>query len=162
MTYKETLDYINSVRLNQWKLGLSRTRELLHMLGDPQDKLKFVHIGGTNGKGSTSAMIESVLRNAGYKTGLFPSPYLEEFRERIRVGGKKISEGDLCRITEKVKAAADTMEDDPSHFEIVTAIGMIYFSEMKCDIVVLEVGLGGEFDATNIIKAPEVSVLTNI
>ena len=162
MTYKETLDYINSVRLNQWKLGLSRTRELLHMLGDPQDKLKFVHIGGTNGKGSTSAMIESVLRNAGYKTGLFPSPYLEEFRERIRVGGKKISEADLCRITEKVKAAADTMEDDPSHFEIVTAIGMIYFSEMKCDIVVLEVGLGGEFDATNIIKAPEVSVLTNI
>ena len=83
MTYKETLDYINSVRLNQWKLGLSRTRELLHMLGDPQDKLKFVHIGGTNGKGSTSAMIESVLRNAGYKTGLFPSPYLEEFREMI-------------------------------------------------------------------------------
>lgn len=162
MNYKETLDYINSVRLNQWKLGLSRTRELLRMLGDPQDNLKFVHIGGTNGKGSTSAMIESVLRAAGYRTGMFPSPYIEEFRERIRVSGEMISEEDLCRITGKVKAAADSMEDEPSHFEIVTAIGMLYFYEKKCDIVVLEVGLGGEFDATNIIKAPEVSVLTNI
>lgn len=162
MNYKETLDYINSVRLNQWKLGLSRTRELLNMLGNPQDNLKFVHIGGTNGKGSTSAMIESVLRAAGYRTGLFPSPFIEEFRERIRVSGRLIPEEDLCRITEKVKAAADSMEDEPSHFEIVTAIGMLYFDEMKCDIVVLEVGLGGEFDATNIIKAPEISVLTNI
>ena len=162
MNYKETLDYINSVRLNQWKLGLSRTRELLNMLGNPQDNLKFVHIGGTNGKGSTSAMIESVLRAAGYRTGLFPSPFIEEFRERIRVSGRLIPEEDLCRITAKVKAAADSMEDEPSHFEIVTAIGMLYFDEMKCDIVVLEVGLGGEFDATNIIKAPEVSVLTNI
>ena len=162
MNYKETLDYINSVRLNQWKLGLSRTRELLHMLGDPQDNLKFVHIGGTNGKGSTSAMIESVLRAAGYRTGLFPSPFIEEFRERIKVSSRKISEEDLCRITAAVKDAADSMEDEPSHFEIVTAIGMLYFSEMKCDIVVLEVGLGGEFDATNIIKNPEAVVLTNI
>ena len=162
MDYKETLDYINSVRRNVWKLGLSRTRELLHMLGDPQDELRFIHIGGTNGKGSTSAMIESVLRAAGYRTGLFPSPYIEEFRERIRVSGENISEEDLCRLTELVKSKADTMEDEPSHFEIVTAIGMLYFHEKKCDIVVLEVGLGGEFDASNVIKAPEAAVLTNI
>lgn len=132
------------------------------MLGDPQDDLKFVHIGGTNGKGSTSAMIESVLRTAGYRTGLFPSPYIEEFRERICVSGEMISEDELCRITERVKSFADTMEDEPSHFEIVTAIGMLYFKEKNCDIVVLEVGLGGEFDASNVIKAPDVAVLTNI
>lgn len=132
------------------------------MLGDPQDDLKFVHIGGTNGKGSTSAMIESVLRTAGYRTGLFPSPYIEEFRERICVSGEMISEDELCRITERVKSFADTMEDEPSHFEIVTAIGMLYFKEKDCDIVVLEVGLGGEFDASNVIKAPDVAVLTNI
>lgn len=162
MNYQETLDYINSVRRNVWKLGLSRTRELLHMLGDPQDDLRFVHIGGTNGKGSTSAMIESVLRTAGYRAGLFPSPYIEEFRERICVSGEMISEDELCRITERVKSFADTMEDEPSHFEIVTAIGMLYFKEKNCDIVVLEVGLGGEFDASNVIKAPDVAVLTNI
>ena len=162
MTYQETLDYINSVRHNQWKLGLSRTIELLHMLGDPQDELKFVHVGGTNGKGSTCAMIESVLRSAGYRTGIFPSPYIEEFRERIRVSGEMISEEDLCRITDRVRSCADAMEDVPSHFEIVTAIGMLYFREMECDIVVLEVGLGGEFDATNIIDPPEAAVLTNI
>ena len=162
MTYKEALDYINSVRLNQWKLGLSRTRELLNMLGDPQNSLRFVHVGGTNGKGSTCAMIESVLRAADYRTGVFPSPYIEEFRERIQVNGIMISEEDLCSVTEEVKACADKMEDEPSHFEIVTAIGMMYFSRMKCDMVVLEVGLGGEFDATNIIEAPEVAVLTNI
>ncbi|MBQ6389868.1 MAG: bifunctional folylpolyglutamate synthase/dihydrofolate synthase [Mogibacterium sp.] len=162
MNYQETLDYINSVRHNQWKLGLSRTIELLHMLGDPQNELKFVHVGGTNGKGSTCAMIESVLREAGYRTGIFPSPYIEDFRERIRVNGEMISEEDLCRITDRVRECADSMEDVPSHFEIVTAIGMLYFRDMRCDIVVLEVGLGGEFDATNIIEPPEVAVLTNI
>lgn len=162
MNYQETLDYINSVRRNVWKLGLSRTRELLNMLGNPQDELRFMHIGGTNGKGSTSAMLESVLRAAGCRTGLFPSPYVEEFRERIQVSGVKISEEDLCRITERVEICADKMDDEPSHFEIVTAIGMLYFKEQKCDIVVLEVGLGGEFDASNVIKAPDVAVLTNI
>ena len=162
MNYKETLDYINSVRLNQWKLGLSRTRELLQRLGDPQKDLKFVHVGGTNGKGSTCAMLESVLRAAGFRTGIFPSPFIEEFRERIQVNGEMISEDDLCRITGMVKAEADSMDDEPSHFEIVTAIGMLYFKMMKCDMVVLEVGLGGEFDATNIIEPPETAVLTNI
>lgn len=162
MDYRETLDYINSVRLNQWKLGLSRTRELLSRLGDPQKELRFVHVGGTNGKGSTCAMLESVMRAAGFRTGIFPSPFIEEFRERIQVDGEMIPEDDLCRITEMVKAEADRMEDEPSHFEIVTAIGMLYFRNRKCDIVVLEVGLGGEFDATNIIDPPEASVLTNI
>ena len=162
MDYQETLDYINSVRHNQWKLGLSRTRDLLHMLGDPQNELRFVHVGGTNGKGSTCAMLESVLRAAGYRTGIFPSPYIEDFRERLQVSGKMISKDELCRITSIVRDAAETMEDHPSHFEIVTAIGMLYFRQMQCDIVVLEVGLGGEFDATNIIEPPEVSVLTNI
>ena len=162
LSYQETLDYINSVRLNQWKLGLSRTRELLDKLGNPQKDLRFVHVGGTNGKGSTCAMLESVLRAAGYRTAIFPSPFIEDFRERMQVSGEMISREALCRLTGIVKAAADTMEDEPSHFEIVTAIGMMYFREMKCDIVVLEVGLGGEFDATNIIDPPELAVLTNI
>ena len=162
MTKQEAVDYINAHNWSQWRLGLGRITELLGRLGDPQNELRFVHIAGSNGKGSTCAMIERILREAGYRTGLFPSPYIEDFRERIQVCGEYISEEDLCEITEIVKKEADAMEDHPSQFELVTAIGMIYFCRQKCDIVVLEVGLGGEFDATNVIKAPEVAVITHI
>lgn len=162
MTKQEAVDYINAHNWSQWRLGLGRITELLERLGNPQNELRFVHIAGSNGKGSTSAMIERILREAGYRTGLFPSPYIEDFRERIQVSGEYISEEDLCEITELVRVEADAMEDHPSQFELVTAIGMIYFCRRKCDIVVLEVGLGGEFDATNVIKAPEAAVITHI
>ena len=162
MTIAEAIDYINAHTWSQWKLGLSRTEELLRLLGDPQKSLRFVHVAGSNGKGSTCAMVERILREAGYRTGFYPSPYIEDFRERIQVCGKYITEEALCRITARVRDAADSMEDHPSQFEIITAIGLVYFKEKKCDLVVLEVGLGGIFDSTNVIDAPEVAVITNI
>jgi len=162
MTAKEAIDYLNHYGWSQWKLGIERTQELLSRVGNPHDTLKFIHVAGTNGKGSTCAMLESVLRTAGYKTGFYPSPFIENFRERIQVAGSMIPEDDLARITEKVGAAAQAMEEHPTHFELITAIGMIYFAEQKCDIVVLEVGLGGTFDSTNVISAPLVSVICNI
>lgn len=162
MTLQQAIDYINDHTWSQWRLGLDRTRELLRRLGDPQKELKFVHVAGSNGKGSTCAMLERILREAGYKTGFFPSPYIEDFRERIQVCGEYITEKALCDITEMVREAADAMEDHPSQFELITAIGMVYFAQSACDIVVLEVGLGGEFDATNVIDAPEVAVITHI
>ena len=162
MTAEEAISYINQYSYSRNKTGLHRSRELLSKLGNPQDKLKFIHVGGTNGKGSACAMLESILRCAGYKTGLFPSPFIEEFTERIQVCGNHIPLTDLARITETVKEIAEGMSERPTHFELVTAVGMQYFMEQKCDIVVLEVGMGGEFDATNVIKPPLVSVLTNI
>ena len=162
MTIKEAIDYINAHTWSQWKLGLSRTEDLLRLLGNPQKQLRFVHVAGSNGKGSTCAMVERILREAGYVTGFYPSPYIEDFRERIQVCGEYITEEALCRITARVRDAADSMEDHPSQFEIITAIGLLYFAEKNCNIVVLEVGLGGIFDSTNVIDAPEVAVITNI
>lgn len=143
-----------------------RVTELMHRLGDPQDQLKFVHITGTNGKGSTSSFIERALREAGYKTGLYTSPYIERFNERIRICGEDIPDQDLADITEKVKEASLSMlangMKEPTIFEMVTAVAFIYFARNNCDIVVLEVGMGGRLDATNIIKEAEVSVITGI
>lgn len=161
-TAEEAIKYLNDCHWATWKLGLSRTKDLLHLLGDPQKNLKFVHIAGTNGKGSTCAMTESVLRHAGYKTGMFPSPYIERFNERIQVDCEEIPDTDLARITGIVADAADSMEDHPRHFELVTAIGMMWFAEQNCDIVVLEVGMGGAFDSTNVIDPPEAAVICNI
>ena len=162
MTFQEAIRYIEAASWSQWKLGLDRTRQLLCALGDPQKKLRFVHVAGTNGKGSTTAMIESVLRRAGYRTGMYPSPFIEDFRERIQVCGKYISEEALCTLTARVRAVADKMEDHPTQFELITAIGMLYFAQEGCDIVVLEVGMGGMYDSTNVIDAPELAVMTSI
>ena len=142
--------------------GLDRTRELLGRLGNPHMGLKFVHITGTNGKGSTAAMVSSVLRKAGLKTGLYTSPHLWHFGERFQVNGAPIADEDLGRITETVLEAARDMTDPATEFELMTAVAMVYFKEQRCDIVVLEVGLGGRLDSTNIIPAPEVAVITNL
>lgn len=142
--------------------GLSRTRELLGRLGDPHMGLKFVHITGTNGKGSTAAMVSSVLRKAGLKTGLYTSPHLWHFGERFQVDGRPIADEDLGRITETVLKAAENMTDPATEFELMTAVAMVYFREQRCDLVVLEVGLGGRLDSTNIIPAPEAAVITNL
>ncbi len=162
MTMQEVLDYVNTYVWSTFRLGLERTEELLHRLGDPQKQLKFIHVAGTNGKGSICAMTERILREAGYRTGFYPSPEIETFTERIRVNGEYIPEADLTRIAEIVAREADAMEDHPSQFELVTAIGLVYFAERKCDFTVLEVGMGGALDSTNVIDAPEVAVLTNI
>ncbi|MGO5023654.1 bifunctional folylpolyglutamate synthase/dihydrofolate synthase [Lawsonibacter sp. LCP25S3_G6] len=142
--------------------GLERTRELLGRLGDPHMGLKFVHITGTNGKGSTAAMVSSVLQKAGFKTGLYTSPHLWYFGERFQINGVPIADTDLGRITELVLKAAQNMTDPATEFELMTAVAMVYFKEQNCDIVVLEVGLGGRLDSTNIIPAPEVAVITNL
>ena len=162
MTAQEAIAYIENYTWSTTRLGLGRTRALLQALGDPQKRLKFVHVAGSNGKGSTCAMLDSILRAAGYCTGLYTSPYIQDFCERMRVNGRNIPGETLARLTERVKAIADRMEDHPSQFELVTAIAMQYFLEAGCEIVVLEVGMGGALDSTNAIDAPEVAVITNL
>ena len=160
MTGQEAIDYIHSFQWEKHAPGLGRMRQLLQMLGDPQKELKFVHVAGTNGKGSTRAMLASVLKAAGYRVGLNTSPYIVTFHERIRVDGEMISDEALAALTERVRPAAEAMEEHPTEFELITAIAMLYFKEQNCDIVVLEVGLGGGLDASNVIDCPEVAVLT--
>jgi len=162
MTYDEAIEYIHSVVWRGSRPGLSRIRELLSLLGNPQDGLRFIHIAGTNGKGSTSAMTEAILREAGYKTGLFVSPYIKSFNERIAFCGEPIGNEDLAKITAQVRPFADAMADPPTEFELITAIGLCYFKQMNCDIVVLETGMGGRLDSTNVIKAPLATVITGI
>lgn len=166
MEYREVLRYIGGTKKFGAKLGLEKPRRLMELLGDPQDSLRFVHIAGTNGKGSTAAFLSEILIRSGYKTGLFTSPFLHEFNERMRVDGKNISDDVLGQVMERVKRAADRMEQEgeeyPTEFEIVTAAAFCYFAQEACDIVILEVGLGGRFDATNIIRTPLLSVITSI
>lgn len=162
MTPTEAIGYIENYSWSTTRLGLERTRELLEKLGNPQKSLKFIHVTGSNGKGSTCAMLASIFEQAGYKVGLYISPYIQDFCERIQINGVNIPGETLARITEEVKAVAEGMEDHPSQFEIVTAIGMIYFKEENVDIVMLEVGMGGALDSTNVIDAPEVAIITNI
>ncbi|MCQ2552897.1 MAG: bifunctional folylpolyglutamate synthase/dihydrofolate synthase [Clostridia bacterium] len=162
MTPQEAISYIENYTWSTTRLGLDRTRQLLAALGNPQKSLKFIHVTGSNGKGSTCSMLDSILRSQGYKVGLYTSPYIQEFGERMRVNGQNIPGEKLAELTEKVKKVADAMEDHPSQFELVTAIAMQYFADEKCHIVVLEVGMGGALDSTNAIDAPEVAVVTNI
>lgn len=162
MNAEQAIAYIHSVCWKGSIPGLGRTQELLEKMGNPEKKLKFVHIAGTNGKGSTAAMTASILRKAGYQTGLYTSPYIYRFHERIQVDGVEISDGDLTEITEYVKPLADSMAQSPTEFELVCCIAFEYFYRKKCEIVVLEVGMGGAWDATNVIEVPEVAVITNI
>ena len=162
MNINEVLDYIHSVCWKGMMPGLDRVTELLDKMGNPQKDLKFIHIAGTNGKGSTAAMTASILRKAGYCTGLYTSPYIYQFGERMQVNGELIPDDELIEITEYVKPLADTMAETPTEFELITAIAFEFFKRRKCDIIVLEVGLGGLLDATNVISTPEVAVITNI
>ena len=162
MNVNEAIEYIHSVFWKGSIPGLGRTQELLAKMGNPEKDLKYVHIAGTNGKGSTAAMTASILRKAGYRTGLYTSPYIYRFHERMQIDGEQISDEDLIAITEYVKPLADSMAQSPTEFELVCCIAFEYFKRKKCDIVVLEVGMGGEFDATNVIPCPEVAVITNI
>ncbi|WP_297153925.1 folylpolyglutamate synthase/dihydrofolate synthase family protein [uncultured Ellagibacter sp.] len=162
----DAIEYINTPRWLTSRLGLERIRELLDRLGRPQDRLKFVHVAGTNGKGSTCAFTASILTEAGFKTGLFTSPYVETFHERIRVNGRNISDEDLTAATLRVRECAEAMEaeggEHPTEFELMTAVALVYFARVSCDVVVLEVGLGGRLDSTNVIAAPEVAAIVSI
>lgn len=166
MNYEEALDFIHSTYKFGSKLGLENITRLTELLGNPQNSYKIIHIAGTNGKGSTSNMIHDVLMASGYKTGLFISPFLEEFTERIQVNKNHIDRESLARITELVKEKIQIMLKEgfnhPTEFEVVTAIGFKYFEEQKIDFLVLEVGMGGRFDATNVVTNTLVSVIMSI
>ncbi len=165
MTYEESLNYINSLLVFGSKPGLERISAFLEKLGNPQNDLKFIHIAGTNGKGSTSTMCANSLTDAGYKTGLYISPFVNDFRERIQINGEMITKERLCEIVTRLKPICDEFLSSGNvitEFEFITALAFIYYKEEKCDIVCLEVGLGGRFDATNVIKTPLVCVITSI
>ncbi len=166
MNYEDARKYIDSVAVFGSKLGLENIRNLMRYLGDPQDKLKFIHVAGTNGKGSTVAFINSILTQAGYRTGMYTSPYVERFSERIRVDNEEIGEEDFASLTTIVRDAVIRMEEDgcgtPTEFEIICAVAFLYFCQKICDICILEVGLGGRLDATNVIEDPLLSIITPI
>lgn len=162
MTYAEALNYIHGVSNFFCKPGLVRIKELCHGLGDPQNELQFIHVTGTNGKGSVCSMLHSILREEGYRVGLYTSPYVRCFNERIRVNGRNIPNGILAKLTQRVKKIADKMADRPTEFEIITAIAFEYFRACRCHYVILEVGMGGRLDATNIIPPPLLSIITGV
>lgn len=166
MEYSSVTAFINKAQKFGSRLDLTRIEKLCAILGHPEKRCRFVHIAGTNGKGSTSVFIENILVDAGYKTGLFTSPYICEFNERIQINNTPISDESLADVMEEVALATQKMLDEgfehPTEFELVTALAFLYFAREKCDVVVLEVGLGGILDATNVIKNPLVSVITSI
>lgn len=162
MNYNDALNYIHQIPKFCRPLGNANLKKLLGVLENPQDKLKFIHIAGTNGKGSTAAMIAEILKKSGYKTGLFTSPFLEVFNERIRINGESIADNDLAEYTSRVRRAMEENEAHVSEFAFVTAAAFLYFYERQCDFVVLEVGMGGRLDATNVISDSLVSVICKI
>ncbi len=166
MDYIEAINYINDKNKFGSRPGLDVIGKLLELMGNPHLDMKYIHVAGTNGKGSTSSYIASILKEAGYRVGLFTSPYLERFNERISINGKDIPDERLAEITERIKEKIEIMLDEgyehPTTFEIVTAIAFVYFKEENLDYVVLEVGLGGRADSTNIIKDSLASVITTI
>ncbi|MBE6015498.1 MAG: bifunctional folylpolyglutamate synthase/dihydrofolate synthase [Lachnospiraceae bacterium] len=162
MNINEALEYIHGINWQSREPGLQRINELMDMCGHPERELKFIHIAGTNGKGSTAAMLAAVLAQAGYRTGLFTSPHIYKFNERMQINGEYITDEDICALADYIKPFTDKMSEAPTEFELISAIGFEYFKRQKVDIVVLEVGLGGEMDSTNVIPAPEVAVLAAI
>src|ERR1700741_2022591 len=166
MNYKQTLDYLYTqlpmfqrIGAAAYKADLNNTLAICKLLGNPERKFKSVHVAGTNGKGSTSHMLAAVFQQAGYKTGLYTSPHLKDFRERIKINGKKIPKRYITDFVKKYKAGFEKVE--PSFFEWTVGLAFDYFAEEKVDIAIIEVGLGGRLDSTNVIS-PLVSVITNI
>ena len=162
MNYEQSINYIHSIPKFRRPLGNANLEKLLTHLDNPQKKLKFIHIAGTNGKGSTAAMTAEILKKSGFKTGLFTSPYLEVFNERIRINGENITDNDLAEYVTRVKAIMEKNNALVSEFAFITAVSFLYFYEKQCDIVVLEVGMGGKLDATNVIDSSLVSVICKI
>ena len=165
MKYQEAMKYITEVGTFGSNYGLERTYKLLELLDNPQDKLKIIHVAGTNGKGSTTAMITSMLKGCGYKVGMYTSPFLEEFEERIQINGENIPKEKLAQLITKIKYAVDKVIEEgynhPTEFEIITVLMFLYFATEEVDFAVVEVGLGGRLDSTNVIT-PILSVITSI
>lgn len=161
---KDILEYLSSLEFFGIKLGLEQTLSLLELLGNPQENLKFIHVAGTNGKGSVCAFLDSALNAAGYKTGFYSSPHLIKVNERFRVNGTMIPDDTLRSLAEEVKEAVEKMRKEgasPTYFEVTTAIGFLYFCRENCDFVILETGMGGRLDATNTVN-PVCSIITGI
>ena len=163
MNYSEAIQFLYGLRLFGAKFGLENTFQLAALAGNPQDRLRFIHVAGTNGKGSTCAILESIYRAAGLRTGLFTSPHLVSFRERIQVNRQLISEAEVVRLVEELQPLLKQFPADhhPTFFEVITVMALKYFAEQKCDLVIWETGLGGRLDATNVVT-PLASVITNI
>lgn len=165
MTYQEAVEKINSLLVFGSKPGLERVAELVERIGSPDKRLRFVHIAGTNGKGSTCALLANTLKYAGYKTGMFISPYVLEFRERFQINGEMIPENRLASVVEEIFPVVEAMKQEGkiiTEFELVLAAALQWYAQEQCDVVVLETGLGGRFDATNIINTPLASVITSV
>ncbi|MEI8216239.1 MAG: folylpolyglutamate synthase/dihydrofolate synthase family protein [Eubacteriales bacterium] len=166
MNYKTAIEKIHEFEKFGSILGLERMTILMDLLGNPQDKLRIIHVAGTNGKGSVCRYLYSILQEGGYKVGLYTSPYIERFTERIEYDGKEISQVDLSKYTEivldKVNLMVRNGQESPTEFEVITAIGFCYFADSGADFLVLEVGLGGRGDSTNIVKSPILSIITSI
>lgn len=166
MNYREAMHYIEELRPLGVVMGLETTRELCARLGNPQEQLKFVHIAGTNGKGSTLAYISTIMTAAGYRTGRYISPAVKEYRERFQVDGRVITQSGFCRYLDAVRAAAESMAaaglPHPTVFEVETAVAFLYFQDKQCDIVVLETGLGGALDTTNVVENTLAAVFSSI
>src|SRR4030042_1026485 len=160
ITYDEAVEYLYSLQKYGIKFGLSKTSNLLKAFGNPHRGQRYVHIAGTNGKGSVAAMVESILRTSGLKVGFYSSPHLVRFTERLRINGQEIPSETAACLVEELKGVMDPTQP-PTFFEVATAMGLIYFAREKVDIAVIEVGMGGRLDATNVIR-PQVSVITNI
>lgn len=163
MTYSEAIEFLCSLRWYGAKLGLENTFKLAALAGNPQARLRFIHVAGTNGKGSTCAMLESIFRHAGYRTGLFTSPHLVSFGERIQVNRQPLAPAEVAALVEELRPLMRQFESPghPTFFEMVTVMGLLHFARSQCDVVIWETGLGGRLDATNIVT-PVVSVITNI
>lgn len=166
MTIDEAMNFIENSSKYGIKLGLENINKLLELLDNPHKSLKCIHVAGTNGKGSTCAYINQILIEAGFKVGLYTSPYLERFNERIKINNIPINDNEISELTELIKDKIKIMlmngYNHPTQFEIITAMAFLYFKNKKVDFVVLEVGLGGRFDATNVIEKPEICVITSI
>ena len=162
MTIEETMSYIHATEWQGSRPGLSRIAALCDALGHPEARFPTIHIAGTNGKGSTSAMLASILRAAGYRTALFTSPYIYRFGERMQIDGVPIPDDALCRVIEEIRPTVDAMEDRPTEFELITAAAFVYFAKEKVDVAVIEVGMGGRLDATNVLPPSLLSVITGI
>lgn len=166
LNYTESLNYMRELTKFGFNFGLERVLELLRRLGNPQDTMKYIHVGGTNGKGSVVSMLNAMLTAAGEKPGMFTSPHLHSYRERFRIGGEMISHADVARILNEIKPHIESMIEDgfeqPTEFEVNTVMAFCYFAEKGVKTSIMEVGMGGEIDATNVIKDVKVAVLTNI
>lgn len=162
MNYTEAVFYIEQTQTPRERYGLEKLKQALELMGNPQEKVQFVHIAGTNGKGSTAAMLSSVLQQAGYRTGLYISPHLVRYNERMQINGENISDEDFIEAAQTVKSVCEQLGGTPIVFEVLTLMAFWYFAKKQCDIVVLEVGIGGRLDSTNVIPVPQAAVIAQL